>query len=182
MDGMIRDLLDFTRSRLGSGIPVARAAMDMSMVCGQTVDEIMAYHPRCVVQLESSGDVRGEWDSARIAQALSNLIGNAYQHGAPDTAVTVGVRGGPQDVSVSIHNQGSAIEPGKLKDIFDPFRQLKPDAAKSHDLRSAGLGLYIAQAIVTAHDGVIDVASSERGTTFTVRLPRNPPRGRATTT
>lgn len=175
MDGMIRDLLDFTRSRLGSGIPVARADMDMAEVCRQTVDEFVAFHPHCEVQLESTGKVRGEWDGARIAQALSNLVGNAYQHGRADTPMTVGVRGGPDAVTVWVHNEGDPIEPSKLKEIFNPFRQLAPGVAKSRDVRSAGLGLYIVQAIVTAHDGSIEVGSSERGTTFTMRFPRRVP-------
>jgi len=66
------------------------------------------------------------------------------------------------------------IAKSELQNIFSPFRQLEPAHSKSRDPRSAGLGLYIAQAIVTAHQGTIDVESTERGTTFTVRLPRIP--------
>ncbi len=173
MDGMIRDLLDFTRSRLGGGIPIVRADMDMALVCEQAVDEIRAYHPGCVVEFEASGGVRGAWDRDRIAQALSNVVGNAYQHGAPNEPVTVTVRGDADAVVLIVHNEGPAIETSKLEEIFDPFRQLDPKLAKSKDLRSAGLGLYIARAIVTAHFGTLDVASSKSGTTFTMRLPRS---------
>jgi signal transduction histidine kinase len=173
MDAMIRDLVDFTRSRLGGGIPVVREDMDMEGLCRQAVDEISAYHPRSSVQLESSGDVHGRWDGGRIAQALSNLIANAHQHGTVGAPVKVTMRGEHDDVVVTVHNEGRPIDASELKDIFDPFRQGEPELGKPRDLRSAGLGLYIARAIVTAHDGTIEVASSQNGTTFTLRLPRS---------
>ncbi len=175
MDGMIRDLLDFARSRVGGGIPVVRSEMDMEAVCRQAIDEISAFYPRCVVHFEATGDVTGEWDGDRIAQALSNLVGNAYQHGTRDTPVEVALRGERDQVVLSIHNAAEAVDARKLTDIFNPFRQLDPHLAKARDLRSAGLGLYIAQAIVGSHHGSIAVASETDGMTFTVRLPRRAP-------
>jgi signal transduction histidine kinase len=172
MDGLIGDLVDFTRNRLGSGIPIVRAAMDMAVICRQTVDEITAFHPRCVVHFEASGDLHGNWDSGRIAQVLSNLCGNAFQHGSEDAAIRVAVHGEGDHVVLSVHNEGHQIPKSHLHDIFNPFKQLDPGSRKSKDARSVGLGLYIVQAIVTAHQGAIDVESDERGTTFTVRLPR----------
>jgi signal transduction histidine kinase len=178
MDEIIGDLLDFTRTRLGSGIPVVRADMDMETVCRQTVDEITAFHPGCVVHFEASGPLRGEWDKGRIGQALSNLVGNAYQHGLEDAPIEVTLRGEPDQVVLTVHNKGPVIAKRDLQDIFNPFRQLEPGRAKAKDSSSLGLGLYIVQAIVTAHQGTIDVESTERGITFTVRLPRSIPPGR----
>lgn len=175
MVGMIDALVDFTRSRLGGGIPVARAEMDLEAICRQTIDEITAFHPRCVVHFKASGKLHGRWDSGRIAQVLSNLVGNAYQHGSADAPVKVALHGKPARVVLTVHNEGRVIGKRQLRDIFDPFQQLEPAGAKSKDLRSAGLGLYIAQSIVTAHHGTIDVASAKSGTTFTVRLPRKIP-------
>jgi signal transduction histidine kinase len=175
MVGMIDDLVDFTRTRLGTGIPVVRADMDMETICKQTVDEITAFHPHCAVHFEASGELRGQWDCGRIGQVLSNVIGNAYQHGLEGTLIGVAVRGERDRVVLTVHNQGPVIAKSELRDIFDPFRQLDAARTKSRDSRSAGLGLYIAKAIVTAHDGTIDVASTEGGTTFTVRLPRSAP-------
>ena len=172
MDGIIGDLVDFTRTRLGAGIPIVRADMDMKTIGQQTVDEITSFHPGCVVNFEASGELRGQWDNGRIGQALSNLVGNAYQHGLENAPIDVAVRGEPDQVVLTVHNQGPAIAKNHLQDIFNPFRQLPPDRANSKDARSIGLGLYIVQAIVNAHKGTIDVESTERGTTFTVRLPR----------
>lgn len=173
MDEMIRDLVDFTRTRLGNGIPVELDhAVDLEEVCRSTVDEIAAFHPNCRVSFEASGELRGAWDAGRMAQALSNLVGNAYQHGSPDEPIEVVVRGEPDRVVLSVHNKGTAIAERDLRDIFDPFRQLDPSRARSKEARSLGLGLYIAQAIVSAHDGTIGVESGAGGTTFTVLLPR----------
>lgn len=171
MDLLICDLLDFTRSRLGAGIPIARTEIDLEATCRQAVDEIVAFHPRCVVKLTATGPLRGQWDGARVAQALSNLLGNAYQHGSQHVPIEVVLRGEPERVVLAVHNKGPMIPKGHLQDIFNPFRQLDPDHSKS--VRgSVGLGLFIVQAIVTAHAGTIEVESTEHGTTFTMRLPR----------
>ncbi len=167
MDALISDLVDFTRTRLGSGIPIARTEMDLETICRQTIDEITAFHPRCVVQFKASGELHGKWDSGRIGQALSNLCGNAFQHGSESAPIDVALRGHPHQVVLSVHNQGPRIPKGKLHAIFTPFKQLRTG---DKDSRSVGLGLYIVQAIATAHGGTIEVESTERGTTFTMRL------------
>jgi signal transduction histidine kinase len=174
MDGLIGDLVDFTRNRLGSGIPIVRAEMDLELLCRQTVDEITAFHPRCVVSFVASGDLHGRWDSGRIGQALSNLCGNAFQYGSENAPIDVVVRGEADRVVVAVHNMGERIPKSRLNDMFSPFKQLDLGSAKPKDARSIGLGLYIVQAIVTAHEGTIDVESNERGTTFTMSLPRTP--------
>ena len=174
MDGLIGDLVDFTRNRLGSGIPIVRAEMDLETLCRQTVDEITAFHPRSVVNFKASGDLHGRWDSGRLGQAVSNLCGNAFQYGSENAPIDVAVRGEADHVVVTVHNTGNPIPPDRLQDIFNPFKQLDPGSTKPKDARSIGLGLYIVEAIVTAHDGTIDVESNERGTTFTLSLPRTP--------
>jgi signal transduction histidine kinase len=173
MNEIIGDLLDLTRTRLGAGIPVVREDMDMETICRQAVDEISVFHPGCIVQFEATGPLRGQWDKGRIGQALSNLVGNAYQHGAENVPIEVTVRGEPDRVVLAVHNKGPMIPKSKLQDIFNPFRQLDADRKQSKDPSSLGLGLYIVRAIVTAHQGTIDVESTEGGTTFTMRLPRS---------
>lgn len=171
MDHLIGDLLDFTRTRLGSGIPITRSKVDLEVACRQIIDEIAASHPGRVVTFETTGALRGGWDGARIAQAVCNLLVNAFQHGSRSGPIHVALRGEPDQVVLSVHNEGEPIPKRHLHDIFDPFRQVDPGHAVSSQ-SSVGLGLYIVQAIVTAHDGEIDVESGANGTTFTVRLPR----------
>jgi signal transduction histidine kinase len=171
---MVGDLLDFTRSHLGSGIPVVRAEMDLGKVVREVVEEIAAAHPERPIRVDTRVAQRGRWDAARISQVLGNLIGNAVQHGAEGTPVTISVGGTEQEVCVSVHNRGAVIPPEQLDGIFNPLRTRQaPRTAARGPTGSLGLGLYIAERIVQAHDGRLDVESSETaGTTFTIHLPR----------
>ena len=179
MNQMVGDLLDFTRSRLGGGMPILRAEMDMGKEVTSAVEEVAAAHPESVVQLHLSGDLRGNWDSARIGQVIANLIGNAVQHGSAKTMISVDVRGEEKDVILRVHNRSPVIPASDLPGIFGPFKRLKSSAGAAGAggvggaSSSLGLGLYIAERIVTAHGGTIVAKSSDDfGTAFTVRLPR----------
>ncbi len=172
---MVGDLLDFTRSRLGSGIPIARAEMSLGRVVRDAVDEISAAHPRRRIEVDTRVEQRGRWDAARLSQAFGNLIGNAVQHGHEDDVVTVRIRGEARQVAVVIHNRGPVIPSDQLDGLFNPMKavQAPRGAASAGPTDGLGLGLYIAEQIVTAHGGRITVESDEAaGTTFTVRLPR----------
>jgi signal transduction histidine kinase len=172
MNRMVDDLLDFTRIRLGPGIPVARHPMDMASVVADAVAEIAAAHPERVVTLHTAGDLHGAWDAERVGQVLANLIGNAIYHGS-QAPVRVTAEGVAEAVVVRVHNEGPAIVDSDLRELFSPLKRLRPGAKAARHSGSLGLGLYIAERIVTAHGGTLDVSSSnEAGTTFTVRLPR----------
>jgi signal transduction histidine kinase len=80
---MVGDLLDFTRTRLGAGIPVLTADMNLEDVVRDVVDEISAAHPKCPIHVDAQGELRGLWDHGRISQALGNLIGNAARIAHP---------------------------------------------------------------------------------------------------
>ena len=173
--GMVGDLLDFTRSHLGEGIPIERTETSLGRVVHDVVDEMSSAHPGRRIRVETRGEARGRWDAARLSPAIGNLIGNAVQHGADGTTVGVDVRGEGGEAVVAIHNRGTVIPPERIDGIFNPMRVR--DAPRrplaGGPTGSLGLGLYIAERIVTAHGGRIEVESSEeRGTTFTVRLPR----------
>jgi signal transduction histidine kinase len=174
---MVGDLLDFTRSRLG-GIPVTPAEMNMGRVARHTVDEILSAHPGSDIGLETIGELRGCWDEDRIGQALSNLIGNAVQHGVEGTKVSVKVRGEDDHVEIAVHNHGVIARPEQLDGLFNPLKKRSESRSAwgQGPTGSLGLGLYIAERIVNAHHGRIDVESAgHTGTTFTVVLPRSNP-------
>lgn len=170
---IVGDLLDFTRTHLGSGIPVRKAEDDFANACEDMVEEARAYNPDRQIDLTLHGKVRGKFDRARIEQVVSNLISNAIQHGDSETPITVTLES-ERDVAVlSIHNVGEPIEESAVASIFNPMiRQLKSGNLEYGSGAGLGLGLYIASAIVSAHHGSIEVHSNaEKGTTFQVRLP-----------
>ena len=171
MNKMVGDLLDFTRSRLGGGIPIVRAETDLEPIVRDVVDEISSAHPEGTFRVEGGGPQVGEWDAARVAQVLANLVGNALEHGAEGGVVTITLGGTEEQATIAVHNQGAPIPADRIRGIFDPMK--RREATGKGPTGNLGLGLYIAERIVTAHTGRIDVKSSEaEGTTFTVSLPR----------
>jgi two-component system sensor histidine kinase MtrB len=106
-------------------------------------------------------------DARRLDAIIGNLVGNARSYGRPPIAVTV--RTTPDDVQVDVSDHGDGIPPGHLHRVFDRF--YKVDRSRSSG--GTGLGLAIARENARLHGGGLDVASEEgRGTTFTLRLPR----------
>lgn len=173
MNHLVGDLLEFTRSRLGSGVPIVRAEMDLAKVAREAADEVAAAEPDSVIQFDTSGDVRGTWDSARISQVLTNLIANAIQHGAAKTPISVSVQGEATDVVLRVHNHGPVIPADDIGGIFDPLKRRRAGDSAVGVAGHLGLGLYIAERIVSAHAGTIEVRSTpDAGTTVTVHLPR----------
>jgi signal transduction histidine kinase len=173
MNQMVGALLDFTRSRLGGGIPIDPASLNMGKVVHDVVNEIKAAHPDRRIEVDARGSLTGHWDCARISQVLTNLVGNAIEHGSDRTIITIAVQGDEKEVRVSIHNRGAAIPEEQMDGLFNAMkRQGMADKADGPSA-NLGLGLYIADQIVRAHKGRIEVKSSEEaGTTFTVHLPR----------
>jgi signal transduction histidine kinase len=168
MERMIADLLDVTRARLGGSMPLKRRTVDLQQVCDEAMIEIRVSQPDAVVRLEAAGDLRGEWDPDRLAQVVSNLAGNAIQHGG-GTPVKLIAQADGNYATLAVQNGGSPIPPDVLPFVFEPLARGRGDSAG----HSIGLGLFIARAIVSAHGGDIRVSSSaDAGTTFTVALPK----------
>jgi signal transduction histidine kinase len=179
MNSLISDLLDFTLSRLGRGIPTSPTETNLGEIVTEAIDEIRSQHPELDIRLEQWGDLRGFWDGKRLGQALANLIGNAVQHGADTAPIRVGAIGTPDESMITVHNFGTMIPPEDQPSIFDPYKRLLATGARQVQ-GSMGLGLFITNLIATAHGGRVDVVSSdERGTTFTLHLPRQHDHGRA---
>ncbi|CAM3599014.1 PAS domain-containing protein [Corallococcus sp. ZKHCc1 1396] len=170
---MIRDLLDFTQARLGGGIPVQCQDLDLTALARQVAEEVQVNFPERDLQTATAGrEARGCWDPDRIAQVLTNLLGNALKYSPEGTPVTLRVQDTPRDAILEVHNQGDPIPPELLRRLFQPMQRGVPGMDRT--TRSVGLGLYIVQNIVQAHGGTIDVTSTkEAGTTFTVRLPHD---------
>ena len=168
---MIRDLLDFTRVRLGGAIPLAVATVDVPELVRAGVDELEAANPTRKISVTHGGEPEAFCDPDRLTQVLQNLTQNAINYSSEGTPVTVSTFGDAQQITLSVHNDGNPIPPDKLGRIFEPLQRATLDVDRTG--RSIGLGLYIVRSIVKAHGGGVDVRSNAgEGTTFTIRLPR----------
>lgn len=170
MRQIIDELLDMTRARLGGGIPIEPRPADLLQITKSVVSEMETAHPERRVQLQVDGEFSGTWDAPRLEQVISNLLGNAVRHGAPDSAVKVTLKGDAERVVLCVHNAGH-IPPQLLPRVFEPFQSSNREPRSRAG--GLGLGLYIVQQIVLAHGGSVDVQSTPNdGTTFHVVLPR----------
>jgi signal transduction histidine kinase len=175
MSKLINDLIDFTRTHLGRGIPIRVRQNRIVSVCEQVVDELRTYHPERKIELDAPRDLDATFDDGRIAQMLSNLIGNAIQYGRAEAPVKVQVSGDTNDIAISVNSQGAVIPADMLNGIFDPLIRIANRSSDDHEASSLGLGLFISREIVQAHGGRVRVSSDlENGTTFFVTLPRQP--------
>jgi PAS domain S-box-containing protein len=168
MTRIVEQILDLTRTRTG-GLPIQPAPMDLSFALRGIVDELRTLHPMARIELNSA-PLTGIWDRDRLEQVFSNLIGNAVQHGAPQTAVEVDARASDGFAEVEVRNQGAPVPPGLLAKLFNPFRRGTKDS-RMPGTSGLGLGLFISREIARAHGGEINVRSDERGTVFRLRLP-----------
>jgi signal transduction histidine kinase len=153
MSRMIGQILDLTRSRLGGGLEIVTAPMNLSLILTDISDELRTAHPTRTIQLRCAPS-NGTWDRDRLEQLFSNLIGNAIHYGAPDQPVTVSSRPESDSVVVDIHNRGAPIPEELQAKLFDPFRRGTRDS-RTATTEGLGLGLYISREIARAHGGDI---------------------------
>ncbi len=169
MGQMIEDLLDVTRVRQAGSMPLKLGATSLDAVVERAAQELRDGNSGHHIHVTLQGDMNGFWDSERLLQVASNLMGNALQHGEPSTGVEVVMDGATStSVVLSVSNDG-AIAEGVRAHLFNPFRERIHRPGRHQGL---GLGLYIAQQIVWAHGGTIEAMSENARTTFRVQLPR----------
>ena len=173
MARMITDLMELTRVQLGAGISIVPHESDLVKISTHAIAEMRALYPERIFALEADEVLVGKWDEAKLGQVLSNLLGNAVQHGAADSVITVRAKKLRNAIELQVHNEGPAISEDLLPEIFDRFVQGKSGfrADEGHEA-NLGLGLYIAKEVIVAHGGTLTVHSTdELGTSFTASLP-----------
>ena len=173
MNSMVADLLGFTRTQLGSGMPIVPALVDVKTVCESALEDAKAAHPQSRFEFQATGDTTGSFDGVRLHQLFANLLFNAAQYGDLDMPVVLGIHGDAHGVLVQVTNQGQPIPAASLGAIFKPLVQLPEEEGQDERPRtSLGLGLFVAREIAEAHGGTIAVQSDlASGTVFTVRIP-----------
>ena len=166
MTRLIEQLLDFGAARLG-GLPVRPRPADLAPLCDTVLAEFRARGAQ--LERHCAGDTNGTWDPDRLLQVLSNLVGNAVQHGDEGAGVSIRIDAQqPDAVRLSVTNAGQL--PDDLSgQLFSPFARSRGRSS------GTGLGLYIVGEIARAHGGAVTVRSEAGSTTFIVELPRHAP-------
>jgi sigma-B regulation protein RsbU (phosphoserine phosphatase) len=170
MAGLIDDVLDFARGRLGGGITLTRDAQrPLEPVLLQVVDELRIAHPTREIRTEFAISESVDCDRSRMGQLVSNLVGNALTHGAVHSPVRVYARTVSGTFELSVTNAGEAIPEAAMARLFEPF--FRGEARDSgHGL---GLGLHIASQIAQAHGGRLSVTSTPEQTRFVLTMPHS---------
>jgi signal transduction histidine kinase len=173
MRALLDDFVDFNRSRLGLGLRVKPAPVDLADSFKRELEQLRFSNPGHAIDFVVEGDVEGNWDERRLRQVLCNLVLNAVKYGAKTAPIRVRLTGTVDCVNLEVLNAG-AIEPAGVDRLFEPLqRGAGPDGDKHAD--SLGLGLYIAREIAQAHGGQINVHPHPAATVFAVSLPRVAP-------
>lgn len=170
---MLEQLSDLTQLQRASGIPVRSARdQDVGLLVCKVVDRMRVDNPTRVVEVQARGACRARIDGEHFDQVLTCLIGNAMVHGDPDRLIRVHTEAAQGRVRVSVHNHGQPIDPELVPLLFDPWRRDERVGPRSDAL---GFGLYVAQYIVRAYGGTIELESTQAGgTRFDVILPQAP--------
>lgn len=168
MSGLIDNVLDFARGRLGGGIPVEQAdRVPLRPVMEQVISELRMANPGRMIEADLT-EALVRCDEGRIGQLLSNLLANGLTHGDPERPVRICSSVDGEWFELSVTNFGEPIPQEVTRDLFKPFVR----ASAKANLEGLGLGLYIASEIAKAHKGRLSVTSSGDETRFTFRMPR----------
>jgi signal transduction histidine kinase len=168
MTGMIDNVLDFARGRLGGGLSLnTNADEPLDPTLTHVVDELQAAWPDRVIELAVQPIGVVNCDRVRLGQLVSNLVSNALTHGAPRAPVKVAARRDDDSLVISVSNAGEPIPITMLDKLFHPFVR----ASSQPQQQGLGLGLYIASEIARAHGGTLTATSTKDETRFTFEMP-----------
>ena len=169
LNRLIAQLTELARLR-GGGLSLRQDALDLgALVEGMAQNLDVVAQKKSITlttQIQATPAVIGDGD--QLAQVVGNLLSNALKYTPAGGQVKATVAASAGGVSLSVADSGVGIAPQDLGRVFERFYQVDKARGRGH-----GLGLAIAQEIVKAHGGRIDVQSAGRGqgTTFTVWLP-----------
>jgi signal transduction histidine kinase len=195
MGRLVGDLLLLARADAGESPALEREPVDLAELATEVVERARPQADERRLSLSIDGQCTVLGDRDRLKQLIANLVENAVRYspkngridihlsGAPDgrqlqhaaravRSRSARVAGSATDLALlTISDSGIGISPTDLPHVFERF--FRADKARSRAHGGTGLGLSIAQYIAQAHGGSIQASSegSNRGSTFTVRLP-----------
>lgn len=166
---LVEDLLDFTQARVGMGLSMTMADVDLNELMTSIVDELKLSFPDVTLLHPDTPLGSACLDADRIHQLLGNLVANASMYGAAGRPIDIKCETSSDGIGLSVRNQGEPIPEAARAAMFEPM--IRGQGHKNAQ-RGVGLGLYIVRAIAQEHNGTVSVTSdAEHGTCFSVRLP-----------
>ena len=170
MSGLIENVLDFARGRLGGGLSLNQASKEsLEPILNHVIEELRIIWPERTIKTIYNLTEPVYCDSARIAQLFSNILGNALTYSNADSPVTVKASSNTSDFILSVSNNGDQISNAAMDRLFQPFFRGDVESKK----QGLGLGLYISAEIARAHGGKLNVFSTPNQTTFTLQMAAN---------
>ncbi len=166
MAELVNNIMDFARTRLGQSIVLKRQDVLLQPVLQQVVDELKLIYPtrEIISSIEITKPVN--CDPYRIAQLVSNLLANAFTHGAVNSPVYLHAIQENNNLKISVTNSGIPIPANLQEVIFTPYTRDASHASQN----GLGLGLYISSEIAKAHNATLSFVSNEKGTCFFLNL------------
>jgi len=170
LEQLINEFFEITRFNLQT-IALNKEKINLLFMLQQMTDE---FYPILTPQEKQVSinvpDALTLWgDADKLARVFNNILKNAIAYSYESSVIDISAKQQNKNIVITFTNQGNPIPQAKLKTIFEKFYRL--DSARSTNTGGAGLGLAIAQEIVTAHHGKISVESNIENTIFTVKLP-----------
>jgi signal transduction histidine kinase len=168
MAGLVDNIMDFARGRLGGGLTLRRdAKQPLTPVLEQVIAELRSVWPD--VAIESAIDVEEpvDCDRGKMGQLFSNLLGNAIAYGDQARPVRVSARTIDGTFELAVTNYGPPMSDKAMENLFTPYT--RGDRPSQQGL---GLGLYIASQIAQAHGGTLKVSSTAEETRFVFEMPQ----------
>lgn len=172
---IVRDLLDISRLDQNN-LPLRTEPGDLVTIAHEVFDAIEhseVHDPQQPMYFRAETPLHGYWDSVRLTQVIANLLSNAlkYSQGRGEVVLELWQEGG--EAVLAVHDEGVGLTAEEQERVFDPFFR---SSAVTGVIPGTGLGLYISKRIVEHHGGTISVESEPgQGSTFTIRLPMQPP-------
>jgi signal transduction histidine kinase len=168
MSDLINNALDFTRGRLGGGIPLDILCTDpVEPLLRQVIDEVGANFPNRSIGSHFDLQEPIRYDQRRLAQLFTNLLSNAMTHGKTECPVFVSASSVGGQFELSVTNAADPIPPEVQQRLFEPFSRGGANDYK----QGLGLGLYIASQIAKSHGGTLRVTSTSEETRFIFSMP-----------
>ncbi len=164
-------LLDTITLKAGEGIMLTFSEGDYLEEINWVFKEACEVYTQRLKLICPDEKIEGVFDGMALRRLLENLVTNAIKYGNPTKEITITVKDLDENVCLQVHNYGNAIPIEKQKSIFE-FLDHGHDNSTS--LQSWGMGLTLVKIIAEAHNGKVELESSEnKGTTFTIILKKH---------